>query len=526
MRLWSKSQGMGLAAVIVGTSVLISRFMGLVRDKVISYWFGASIDSDLYFAAFVIPDFINYLLAGAYFSITLIPILSRLFQEDERDGWNFFSAALFWVFSAITILTILGEIFADQIVPYVAPGFGSNDLYRLTRFVRIILPAQICFLVGSCFSAVLYLRKQFVVPSLSPLIYNGGIIILGIFLRHHGIEGFCWGVLVGAFGGNFLLPFLAAKYGKNSSMNLSFRLWHREMKRFIVTAVPLMVGQSIVVLDEQLVRVFGSFAGSGTISHINYARRLMMVPVGIVGQAVAVASYPFMAELLAQKKMKEFFQTIREAIKNTMLIIIPLAFGMAAVAEPAVGLIFQQGKFELSDTVKTARLLQLYLTAVPLWAFQQILGRGFYVAGDTLSPVVIGTITTIIALPMFFAGSRYLGGEGVVGASVIGFLLYSVALIFWWMRRWNGKETFEGLARDFFKYIVAGGIAFVLSSKFSDLLKNFFSFGFSLFDYLITGLATGIFFCMVWFGCAMVLFKNEMFWLVSRLTKGRIGIRR
>jgi putative peptidoglycan lipid II flippase len=216
---------MGFAAVLVGTSVLISRFMGLIRDKVISYWFGASIESDLYFAAFVIPDFINYLLAGAYFSITLIPILSKLFQEDEKDGWNFFSAALFWVFSAITVLTILGEVFAGHIVPYIAPGFAPNDLARLTHFVRIILPAQICFLVGSCFSAVLYLKKQFLIPSLSPLIYNGGIIIVGIFLRDRGIEGFCWGVLLGAFVGNFFLPFLAAKYG--SKMKISFRFWHR-----------------------------------------------------------------------------------------------------------------------------------------------------------------------------------------------------------------------------------------------------------------------------------------------------------
>jgi len=521
---WTRSQSMGFAAVLVGTSVLISRFMGLIRDKVISYWFGASIESDLYFAAFVIPDFINYLLAGAYFSITLIPILSKLFQEDEKDGWNFFSAALFWVFSAITVLTILGEVFAGHIVPYIAPGFAPNDLARLTHFVRIILPAQICFLVGSCFSAVLYLKKQFLIPSLSPLIYNGGIIIVGTFLRDRGIEGFCWGVLLGAFVGNFFLPFLAAKYGSN--MKISFRFWHREMKRFILTAVPLMLGQSIVVLDEQLVRVFGSLAGPGTISHLNYARRLMMVPVGIVGQAAAVASYPFMAELLAQQKIKEFFGTIRDAIKNAMLITLPVAFGMAVIAEPAVALIFQQGKFESFDTLRTARLFQLYLVAVPLWVYQQILGRAFYAAGDTLSPVIIGTITTIIALPIFFVGARQFGAEGIVFASVAGFLLYSAALSLWWIRKWNEKGIFEGLANDILRYITAGGIAFALALGFYVVLRNFFSFDYSLFDYLIAGLATGIFFCMVWIACAIKLFRNDTVGLISRLTKKSAGVRR
>jgi putative peptidoglycan lipid II flippase len=298
------------------------------------------------------------------------------------------------------------------------------------------------------------------------------------------------------------------------------------MKRFILTAVPLMLGQSIVVLDEQLVRVFGSLAGPGTISHLNYARRLMMVPVGIVGQAAAVASYPFMAELLAQQKIKEFFGTIRDAIKNAMLITLPVAFGMAVIAEPAVALIFQQGKFESFDTLRTARLFQLYLVAVPLWVYQQILGRAFYAAGDTLSPVIIGTITTIIALPIFFVGARQFGGEGIVFASVAGFLLYSVALSLWWIRKWNGKGIFEGLANDLLRYITAGGIAFALALGFYVVLRNFFSFDYSLFDYLIAGLATGIFFCMVWIACAIKLFRNDTVGLISRLTKKSAGVRR
>ncbi len=509
VRFWNRSQTMGLAAVIVAGSVLLSRFMGLIRDKVISYWFGASIDSDLYFTAFVLPDFINYLLAGAYFSIPLIPILARLFKDDEQDGWSFFSASLLWVLLAIATLTIAGEVFAVQIVPYLAPGFSTQDQSRLITFVRIILPAQVFFLTGACFSAILYLRKQFVVPSLSPIIYNGGIILTGLVFKNRGIEGFCWGVLVGSFFGNFLLPLLAVKYG--GGMSLKFRLWHREMRSFILTALPLMLGQSIVVLDEQLVRIFGSLAGMGVVSHINYARRLMMVPDGIVGQAAAVASYPFMAELFARGKIDEFFATIRMALKNTFFFVFLCSFGMASVAEPIVGLIFQQGRFGPSDTVATARLLQLYLVSVPIWCFQQILGRAFYAVGDTLSPVVIGTLTTLLVLPLFFLGAIHLGGEGVVMASVLGFLFYSVILSLWWVKRYKGYKIFEGITEKLLRYAIAGLVSLIFAKGFYFVMSSYISLSdHSFISYLFSGLVSGSFFCIVWLLSAMLLFKGEM----------------
>lgn len=111
MAILSARQKMGAAALIMGFSVLLSRFMGLARDKVISWQFGAAGESDIYFTAFVVPDFINYLLAGGYISITLIPLLSALFEEDEEDGWRFFGAVFTWATLAILGLAVLGWLF-------------------------------------------------------------------------------------------------------------------------------------------------------------------------------------------------------------------------------------------------------------------------------------------------------------------------------------------------------------------------------------------------------------------------------
>ncbi len=181
-KIFISKQQMGIAALIMGLSILISRFMGLFRDKVISWQFGASGETDLYFAAFVLPDFINYLLAGGYVSITIIPLLSKLFAENDKP-WEFFSCIFLWTTFAISFLSILGWVFAPQIVPYLAPGFTEEQLNRLSYFLRIILPAQVCFLPGACFSAILYIRKQFLIPALMPLIYNGFILLCGILMQ-------------------------------------------------------------------------------------------------------------------------------------------------------------------------------------------------------------------------------------------------------------------------------------------------------------------------------------------------------
>lgn len=464
MSFWKSRQQMGLAALIMGVSIFLSRFMGLIRDKLISYLFGATRESDVYFAAFVIPDFINYLLAGAYFSITLIPLLAAFFDRDRDDGWKFFSTVFTWIALVISLCTAAAMILAPELAHVAAPGLPPDARDRLAWFLRIVLPAQVCFLLGSCFTAVLYLRKQFFVPAMVPLVYNFCIITGGILLRSRGMEGFCWGVLAGAFLGNLVLPWLAVRRGDGLKLRPAFV--HPGMKRFLWMALPLMIGQSIVVLDEQLVRIFGSLAGIGAISWLNYARRIMLVPVGVVAQAAGVASYPFLAELHARKELSRFCGTLNSALQNTMTLLVPLTVWMMIVAEPTIRLIFQQGHFGPEDTARTTILLQIMLTVVSCWGYQQVLGRAFYATQDTITPAVLGTLTTLVSIPLFYLLTNALGATGTAIASAAGIFLYSAVLSWFWGRRF-GSETFAGLIAGFLKLvglsIVSGLPAFVLA---------------------------------------------------------------
>lgn len=443
MRL-TAAQTMGFAALIMAGSVFLSRLMGLVRDKVVSWQFGAGSETDIYFTAFVVPDFINHLLAGGYVAITLIPLLSKRLEEDPEDAWRFFSTVLTWAALCITTLTAAAWLAAPRLAEAAAPGFTPERQARLAFFLRIILPGQVFFLTGACFSALLYIRKQFAVPALTPLIYNGLIIIGGLLLPDRGMEGFCWGVLAGAACGAFALPLAAARAG---GVRFAPRLRHPLMKKFVVLALPFMLGQSVVVLDEQFVRIFGSLAGEGAVSLLNYSRRIMMVPVGVVAQAASVASFPFLAALAARNDTPGFNGALHAALKGSLLAVLPLTGLMIALAAPIPGFIFEGGSFGPAETAAAAPLLQIMLTAVPFWCVQQILGRAFYARQDTLTPAVAGTAATVAALPLYPLFVRTWGAAGVAALTTLSLLGYTAALLIIWIRRHGGGPFAELLPR-------------------------------------------------------------------------------
>lgn len=467
MGLLSARQRMGAAALILAAGAILSRLMGLVRDKVISWQFGAGSEADMYFAAFVVPDIINYLLAGGFMSITIIPLLSRRFEEDEADAWRFFSCVFFWTLTVSVLLTGAGMLTAESLARLVAPGFSPEQWQRLAFFMRIILPAQIFFLCGACLMALLYLRRQFSVPALAPLIYNGCIIAGGLLLPRlveaKGMTGYCAGVTVGAALGTFALPLCVAA-GGGLRLRLVWR--HRLMGRFLITALPLMLGQTVIMLDEQFLRVFGSLAGDGAVSLLNYARRIAQVPVGLLGQAAAVASYPFLVALLTQGDKERFDQTLRTAMRAGLGLIIPCALWMMASAWPILGVIFQGGRFGAAETQAAVPLTQIMLASTPLWIVYMVLVRAYYAHGDTLTPAVTGTIMTLACLPLYYYWAVPRGAWAIAALSGLSVSLYVLWLAAIWTRRQGGK-AFAGLCglglRAFFCALPGAALCWWLS---------------------------------------------------------------
>ena len=234
----------GIASLIMMASVFLSRSIGLFREMVIAYIAGAGGEVDAYQIAFVVPEILNHLVASGFLSVTFIPIFSRYLADNrEAEGWRVFSVILTCFGMLLLIFITLSVIFAPELVSLIAPGIDDPVLKsKAVRMTRIIMPAQFFFFSGGMLMAVQFAKEKFALPALAPLFYNLGIIGGGVFLAPNlGMEGFSWGVLAGAFGGNFALQYWGARrVGMDYRPVVDFR--HPDLRKYIVLTLPLMLG--------------------------------------------------------------------------------------------------------------------------------------------------------------------------------------------------------------------------------------------------------------------------------------------
>jgi len=456
---------MGIAAAIVAGGVLLSRMLGLVRQVVFAWLLGAGATGDEYFVAFLIPDLLNYLLAGAYMAITLIPILTRRFAKgDDEDAWRAFWAIARPLAVGITVLVIVAMPFVEPILRAIEPGFTEAQVANATRLTRIVLPAQIFFILGQLLTAVQFARERFVIPTLGPLIYNVAIIaggLIGGFGRDNpSADGFAWGALVGAVIGIFLLQAWGAWRAGLRLPQGSMRR-HPSVRRYFALAIPLMLGQSLVVLDEQLGRTFGSLIEDGGISWLTFGRQTMLVPVGVVAQAAGVATYPFLARLVAEGKHREMAEAVVRALKYVVLFSLAAAAALMALSIPVIRMLYERGSFDAADTVATAGTVVFFALGIPLWGIQQILSRGFYAREQMWAPVLVGTLATAAAVPIYWGLYESMGVDGLALASTLSILLYTSALAILWYGRtgWEHARPIALSAARALPVAMAAGLA-------------------------------------------------------------------
>jgi putative peptidoglycan lipid II flippase len=428
----------GAAAIIVSAGILVSRFLGVIRDMVFAGMLGSSGVTDQYVAAFRIPDFANYLLAGGFLTITFIPIFARyVASDDEPEAWQGFTAILRWLAIAITCIIAAAWAATPWVINTLYPDFTQTQIAGTITLTRIILPAQFAFVVGALFTAVQYAKGVFTIPTLAPVIYNLAIILGGvgwaIATGEPDPAGFIWGALIGAFVGNLALQVWGARrVGMQIDPHAPWR--HPAVRAYILIALPLMIGQSIVALDEVFMSVFGAMAGEGAQTILQYGRRTMFVPVGVIAQATAVAAYPTLARLFAEGNRPGLFRTVDRSVTYVVVLSIGAAAAVAAMALPLVRVLYERYAFTAADTAAVTSVLFIYAFAIPVWGALQIITRAFYARREMWTPVIVGTAVTVVAIPLYFLLQSRLGAEGVALASVVSLSIYTASLAAIWYR--------------------------------------------------------------------------------------------
>ncbi|MGD9079516.1 MAG: murein biosynthesis integral membrane protein MurJ [Desulfobacterales bacterium] len=432
----------GIASLIMMASVFLSRLFGFFRLMIIAYVGGRSGEVDAYQVAFVIPEILNHIVASGFLSITFIPIFSRyLAADEEKKGWEIFSIILSCFGTLLILLIFIGMIFTPEIVALVARG-RTDPVFRLQviRMTRIILPAQFFFFAGGLFMAVQFAKEKFLIPALAPLFYNLGIIAGGLLLGPKlGMEGFSWGVLLGAFVGNFGLQCWGARrIGMRYSPIFDFS--HPDLKKYIKLTLPLMLGLTLFFSMEIFMKFFGSYLPPGGIADLEYSLRTVLLLVAFFGQALGVASYPFMARLIAENKLAEMNQLLNDTLRYLSLVI-PFSVLIMVLRNEVILMLFQRGKFDAAATGQASVVLIFFLIGAFAFAANTIVPRGYYAMQDTLFPAIYATIAVIFSIPLYLAGLNILGARGIALAVSLSAIFQVYLLYVFWNRRTKNKGS-------------------------------------------------------------------------------------
>ncbi len=474
------------AAGLLMVSILLSRLLGFVRDRIIAHQFGQGFHTDVYNAAFSIPDLFFFLIAGGAISSAFIPVFTDYFsQSKEREAWHIFSVILVGMSLLMTLLTILGFVFTPQLVALMNPGYIPNMPHGFIASLgwivehtlhgpipvsqkaaetivlsRILLPAQICFMIGSVVIGTHNARGYFLGQAWGPIIYNFGIIFGGLVLsRSLGIAGLCWGGLLGAIAGNVLLQlFLLVKYdGRFFAHAVIRHRKHPGVKQVIRLMLPVVFGLSLPYVSTIIGRGFASDMGDGPQSAYMNANRLMQLPLGIFAQSTAMALFPLMSALAAQKKFEELQKTVCRGVRQILFLTVPSSALMIVLALPIVQLLLQSGKFLEKDSQQTAQVLVWFSVGIFAWSAHAILTRGFYALQETWLPVAVGTLVTVIFIPLNIWLKPRLGVSGLALATSIAATVHMTSMLVLLHRRLKGLDDVV-LAASCIKILLATAI--------------------------------------------------------------------
>ena len=442
---------------IISIAYLSSRLLGFLREILLAKWTGVSTATDTFDLAFIIPDFLFYLSAGGYLAITIIPILSDLKQKNSENLNDYFLSLLYGLSIIFVFISFIFFVFKNDI--------GSIlEVQNLTLFSKVFAPivfSQAFFFIGAILMSYQYFHNDFRYPALAPVIYNFSIILFGWLnssTPESTVYGFALGGFIGSVVGHFLIQVIGVK--KNGLM---FRLVSpklKHVKEYLTVSLPLIVGQSIAVMDEQLFRVFGSFLSAGSVASFRYARRIALLPVGIVAQAVGVASYPTLSKLFVEKKFEELKTIIRTQLSSLLLFNAVMVLILIINSEEIISIVYERGKFSNADVMRVSSILKIVALGVIPWSLNQIVNRSYYVQKSYWFPVGIGTLATMsTTIALFLTNSPSETNYSII---IISFLWAYTAFMLFSLKIGGESVLNRDLIYDIFLCLLFSGIIYLV----------------------------------------------------------------
>lgn len=519
-----------LAALLVAFSSLTSRFLGIFRDRILAGAFGAGDTLDIYYAAFRVPDLIFHLLVLGALSAGFIPILTGLIKDTKfshfvsyhksknKEAWDLANNILNILALSLFFISFVGIIFAPVLVKLIALGFSPEKQLLTVKLTRLMLLAPIFLGLSSVFGGILQSFKRFFVYSLSPIVYNIGIIFGALYFvpmnnMFGGIDGLAWGVVLGAFLHMAVQLPLVYKLGFRHRFKIDFK--NKNVKKIFKMMVPRTLSLGIAQVNLLVITIIASTLQAGSLSVFNFANNLQSFPVSIFGISFAVAVFPTLSAFAFDRK--KLIKNFSDIFRQILFFIVPATVLLLTLRAQIIRVVFGVGKFNWEDTILTMNTLAYFSISLFAQASLPLLVRMYYARHNSKTPFFIGLASAIINI---FCSLYFAPRLGIAGLA----LAFSIASIFNFVLLWIFLKIEIGdmdelkIIYSSLKFSVAALISGISIQGMKLLVVDYVNMS-TFLGILSQGLFAGLIGIIIYLAIASLLKSEELFYFWGLLKR-------
>ncbi|TNF46205.1 murein biosynthesis integral membrane protein MurJ [bacterium] len=469
-----ESKGIIKAAGVVGSATFISRVLGLIRDAVMAYLFGATITADAFYVAFRIPNLMRQLFGEGALAASFVPVYTDIIDKDGTEKASGFADGLFTLLVAVLIvLSAAIVIFAPLVVRCVAWGFApESEVFRQTVVLtRWLSPYVLLICVAALGMGILNAHRHFLAPALAPAMLNISIISSAILISprlDNPIVGVAWGVLAG--GALQVLIQWPPLRDRGVMPRFSRSVASPGVRRVAVMMGPAALGIAVYQVNMLVDTLLASFLPTGSITYLWYGNRMMQFPLGVFGIALATAALPTLSTQYSEGRTGDFTKTVSLSLRLTAFIGIPAALGLISLREPIIATLFGRGAFGVNDVSGAASALLYYSVGLPFFIAVKIIGRAFFAMEDTRIPFTAASAAMVanVFLNLLLMGPMLHSGLALATSlsSVLNFGILAVVFTRRVDSSWAGGGFTGEILKSLVSAIVMSAAVTWVSAKF------------------------------------------------------------
>ena len=510
----SQSKTIAAAAVILGAASLVSRFLGLFRDRILAGQFGAGDELDIYYAAFRIPDLVYSLLVLGAISAGFIPVFIQYLQKDKKQSWYLANSVLNLMALSLVVVCALLIILTPWIIRLVAPGFSSEKLSLTVQLTRIMFLSPFFLGLSAVFGGILQSFRRFLIYSLGPIMYNLGIIFGALVLvNHFGLMGLAYGVVLGAFCHMLIQIPSAYLAGFRWQPIADFKF--AGVRRIFKIMPPRILSLALSQINFWIMTILASFLAVGSVAVYNLAHNIWSFPLGVFGISFVLAAFPKLSATAQKKDIAGFVKTFSLTLRQILFFTLPAAALFIILRAQIVRVILGTGRFDWQDTVLTFQTLAYFSLSLFAGALILLFLRGFFAWEDTRTPFLLGLLSTVVYLSSAWFLARFLGVPGLALGFSLGSFVYLI-LLFIALRKKIGLLDEKNIFVSGIKMIIASFLAALTAYLTLRFLAPLVNTGTGL-GLLIQGGLAGIAGLLIYFLFAWLFRLDELKLFLSSL---------